>query len=146
MTTASARLTLWDVVAGHARSRPDHLAIGDGEHRFTWRELAARVERAAAALQQSGVREGERVLWLGQNSFRVEELLLACARLGAVFCPANWRQQPDELAFVIDDLAPVVIIDQDEEVGDTTRAGIAAARHTAGRVIVPDADGPDSYE
>ena len=36
--------------------------------------------------------------------FRVQELLLACARLGAVFCPANWRQQPDELAFVIDDL------------------------------------------
>ena len=57
-----------------------------------------------------------------------------------MLCPANWRQQPDELAFVIDDLTPVVIIDQDEEVGATTRAGIAAAHHTAARVIVHDVD------
>src|SRR5260370_26024219 len=63
-----------------------------------------------------------------------------------MLCPANWRQQPDELAFVIDDLAPVVIVDQDEEVGATTRAGIAAAHHSAARVIVHDVDGPDSYE
>ena len=32
--------------------------------------------------------------------------LLAAAKLGAMFCPANWRQTPDELAFVIDDLDP----------------------------------------
>jgi long-chain acyl-CoA synthetase len=142
----TGRLTLWDVLANHARARPDQLAIGDGEMRLTWSELAPRVERAAAALQHAGVREGERVLWLGQNSFRVQELLLACSRLGARFCPANWRQQPDELAFVIDDLSPVVIVTQDEEVGDTVRAGVAAAHHRAARTIVHDADGPDSYE
>ena len=47
------------------------------------------VERCASALHAAGVTEGDRVLWLGQNSFRVQELLLACARLGALFCPVE---------------------------------------------------------
>ncbi len=146
MSTATGRLTLSDVLANHARSRPDELAVGDGALRFTWRELAARVERVAAALHGAGVREGDRVMWLGQNSFRVQELLLACARTGAQFCPVNWRQQPDELAFVIDDLAPVVAVTQDEEVGETVRAGLRAAQHVPARIVVHDADGTDSYE
>ena len=44
-----------------------------------------------------------------------------------MFCPANWRQQPDELAFVIDDLAPAVVVWQEEEVGPSVRAGRARA-------------------
>ena len=144
MVAGRARLS--DVLDEHVRVRPGALAVADGERTLTWLELGRRVDQCAAALAAAGVARGERVLWLGQNSFRVQELLLACARLGAMLCPANWRQQPDELAFVIDDLAPVVIIDQDEEVGATTRAGIAAAHHTAALVIVHDVDGPDSYE
>lgn len=142
----TSRLTLFDVVANHARSRPDHLAIGDGDVRLSWRDFATRIERTAVALHDAGVREGERVLWLGQNSFRVQELLLACARLGALFCPANWRQQPEELAFVIDDLEPVVVVTQQEEVGDTVDAGLAAAHHSPARTVVHDAEGADSYE
>jgi long-chain acyl-CoA synthetase len=87
------------------------------------------VHRAANVLRSAGVGPGDRVLWLGQNSFRLEELLLACCELGAMFCPANWRQQPEELAFVIDDLAPAVVVTQHEEVGEA----IAAARELATR-------------
>ena len=78
-----------------------------------------------------GVREGDRVLWLGQNSFRVLEALLAAAKLGAVFCPANWRQSADELAFVIDDTKAKVVVWQDEEIGDTVRAGRELAEASA---------------
>ena len=73
-----------------------------------------------------GVGPGDRVAWLGQNSFRVQELLLACCEIGAMFCPVNWRQQPDELAFVIDDLAPTIVVWQEEEVGPAVRAGARA--------------------
>ena len=76
----------------------------DGDLRLTWPEFDDRVNQLANALRtEAGVGEGDRVLWLGQNSFRVLEGLLAAAKLGAVFCPANWRQSADELAFVIDD-------------------------------------------
>ncbi|MBO3746644.1 AMP-binding protein [Streptosporangiaceae bacterium NEAU-GS5] len=103
-------LTLYDVLAEHARSRPSGTAVVDGEVRLTYPELAERVARAAGALAAAGVEQGSRVLWLGQNSHRVLELLLACSRLGAIFCPANWRQSADELRFVVDDLKPSVVV------------------------------------
>ena len=45
------------------------------------------------------------------------ETLLAAARLGAMFCPANWRQSPAELAALLEDLEPHAVIWQDEEIG-----------------------------
>ncbi|MFD1937397.1 AMP-binding protein [Nonomuraea mangrovi] len=103
-------LTLSDVLAEHARSRPQVTAVVDGEVRLSYPELDARVTRLARALKGRGVTAGERVLWLGQNSHAVLELLLACSRLGAIFCPANWRQSTDELRFVVEDLAPAVVV------------------------------------
>ncbi|GGS45759.1 long-chain acyl-CoA synthetase [Planobispora rosea] len=104
------QLTLSDVLAEHARSRPQVTAVVDGEVRLTYPELDERVTRLANALAARGVTAGERVLWLGRNAHAVLELLLASSRLGAIFCPANWRQSADELAFVLDDLAPKVVV------------------------------------
>lgn len=158
---ATQRRTLADVLRTHARTRPDALAFADpdGDVRLTWSQAAARVHRCAQALRAAGVGPGDRVLWLGQNSFRLQELLLACCEIGARFCPANWRQQPDEIAFVIDDLEPAVVVAQREEVGDTVRAGRDRARHAcrwldhdtgeyeefvaAADPVDPDADAPD---
>jgi long-chain acyl-CoA synthetase len=122
----SASLTLAELVGQHARARPDGRAVADGDLRLTWAELDRRAALVAGALDLG---HGDRVLWLGQNSFRVQELLIACARAGAMFCPANWRGTADELAFVIDDLTPTVVIGQDEEVGDAVAAARAAADH-----------------
>jgi acyl-CoA synthetase (AMP-forming)/AMP-acid ligase II len=57
------------------------------------------------------------VLWLGQNSARVLEGILACARIEAIFCPANWRQSEAELAFVLEDVEPALVLWQQEEIG-----------------------------
>ena len=131
MTRRTQRRTLADVLRSHGRTRPDRLAFADGDVQLTWAEADARVTRVARALQSEGVTAGDRVLWLGQNSFRLQELLLACCKLGALFCPANWRQQPDELAFVIDDLAPTVVVWQHHEVGPAVAAGRARTRAAA---------------
>ncbi|TDE32271.1 AMP-dependent synthetase, partial [Nonomuraea mesophila] len=103
-------LSLSDVLADHARSRPGVTAVVDGATRLTYPELDARVTRLAGALAGLGVGGGDRVLWLGRNSCAVLELLLACSRLGAVCCPANWRQSEDELRFVLADLTPSVVV------------------------------------
>src|SRR5262245_57646681 len=134
----TARRTLADVLRTHASSRPDGLAFVDGDVLLTWTEANARVNRVARALRDAGVGAGDRVLWLGQNSFRLAELLLACCKVGALFSPANWRQQPAELAFVIDDLDPQVVVWQQEEVGDTVLAGQALAREQRARWIGHD--------
>src|SRR5438045_2380457 len=125
-------LTLGDILRENRRSQPQRTAVVDGDVRLTWPQFDDRVNQLADALHtHSGVGEGDRVLWLGQNSFRVLEALLAAAKLGAVFCPANWRQSADELAFVIDDTKAKVVIWQDEEIGDTVRAGRALAAASA---------------
>ncbi len=149
----TARLTLADTLRSYARSRAGALCLGDGNVRLTWRETDRRTNQVANALRGAGVGSGDRVLWLGQNSFRLQELLLACAKLGAMFCPANWRQGPDELAFVIDDLSPSVVVAQETDVGDAVRAGRERAT-TAGdaRWLWHDIDegqldgGSDAYE
>lgn len=107
-------LTLGDVLDEHRRGRPHGIAVVDGEIRLTYPQLADRVDRLAGALAADGVGPGERVVWLGRNSFRVLELLLACGRLGAIFCPANWRQSADEIAYLLDDLTPKVVVAEDD--------------------------------
>jgi long-chain acyl-CoA synthetase len=119
-------LTLSDVLAEHARSRPQVTAVVDGDVRLTYPDLDARVTRLADALASRGVAPGERVLWLGQNAHAVLELLLACSRLGAVFCPANWRQSADELRFVVDDLTPRVVVWEPSEATAAVHGAVAA--------------------
>jgi acyl-CoA synthetase (AMP-forming)/AMP-acid ligase II len=143
----TSRLTLADVLSGHARARPDRLALADGDVHLTWADLSGRVSKLASALAAEGVGLGTRVLWLGQNSFRIQEMLLACSLLGAGFCPANWRQTPDELAFVIDDLEPRVVVWQEEEVGETAVAARGESSTASNALwLVHDRGGPDSYE
>ncbi|MGC5016136.1 AMP-binding protein [Streptosporangium sp. DT93] len=139
------RLTLSDVLAEHARSRPLATAVVDGETRLTYPELDARVTRLAAALAARGVTAGERVLWLGRNHHAVLELLLAASRLGAVFCPANWRQSADELSFVLEDLAPRVVVWEESEAAaplsgeEWIRAGAAYEAFLRDAPGIPDA-------
>ena len=120
-------LTLGDVLREHRRSRPLATATVDGDVRLTYAELDARVNRLANALRDAGVGAGDRILWLGQNSFRLLECLLAAAKLGAYFCAANWRQSAEELTFVLDDMAAAVVVHQAAEIGETVQAARAAS-------------------
>jgi long-chain acyl-CoA synthetase len=136
---------LGDLLREHRRSWPQQLAVVDGDVRLTYPELDDRVNRAANALAAAGVGAGDRILWLGQNSFRIVELLFAAAKLGAILCPANWRQTFDELAFVLDDLQPSVVVWQEQEIGARVRAARERAPGGA-RWLQHDDDGPESYE
>ena len=142
-------LTFADVLREQRRSRPEQVAVVDSDFnrdfRLTYPELDDRANRLANALAAAGVGVGDRILWLGQNSFRVVETLAAAAKIGAMFCPANWRQSADELAFVLDDVDAKVVVWQDEEIGATVRA----ARELAGSSALwlqHDAGGDGSYE
>lgn len=137
--------TIGDVVREQRRSRRPAVAVVDGPDRRTWPELDDRVNRLADALARDGFATGDRILWMGQNSAHLLEAFLAAAKLGGVLCPVNWRQSAAELAFVLDDLDPAVVLWQEEEVGPTVREARALAGGAA-RWIQHDGDGPDGYE
>ena len=139
------RYGLGDLLHEQGRSRRDSVAVVDGEHRFTFRQLDERVNRLASVLLQRGVGRGDRILWLGQNSFRVLEVLLASARVGAILCPANWRASAAEVARTMQDFEPKVVFWQDAEIGAInrdTRGNWQRDSHW----IQHDGEGPDDYE
>ncbi|QRY42716.1 AMP-binding protein [Mycolicibacterium boenickei] len=138
-------LTLSDVCSEHRRRYPSRVAVIDGKSRFTWPEFDDRVNQAARLLQHHGVGRGDRVLWLAQTSSRFLELMLGCARIGAMICPVNWRQSAEELAFVTDDFDPKVIVWQQEEIGEQA-TGARALTGNSAEWIQHDCDDPSGYE
>ena len=142
---AAVSINFSDVCRENARRFPHGIAAIDGDVRYTWPQFDARVDRVASLLASRGVSQGDRVLWLAQTSVRFLELMVACARLGAMICPANWRQSADEIVFVIEDFDPAVIVWQDEEIGARVRAARDAA--TTGAIwIQHDTGAEDGYD
>jgi acyl-CoA synthetase (AMP-forming)/AMP-acid ligase II len=134
-----------DVLREHRRSRPNMLAVVDGDTRLSWPELDLRVNRLSNLLLSSGLTEGSRILWLGQNSFRLFEALLAAAKIGAMVCPVNWRMSSDEIASVIDDFTPHITLWQHTDIGEALLEAKNKASYQ-GRWIQHDGDDENSYE
>lgn len=93
-----------------AQRRPTQQAMVLGPCRLTYAALAAEVDRCARAMFAAGVRRGDRVAVLATP--RPESLIcfLASARLGAMFTGLNHRFKLDELAYVVGDSAPRLLI------------------------------------
>ena len=93
----------YDWIAHHAAARPDKTAVIDvrTSRSYTYAELDRRVDRLAAGLHGDlGVAAGDRVAVLAQNTSEIFEVQFACARLGAIFVPLNWRLTAPELDFI----------------------------------------------
>src|SRR5438045_1270743 len=69
----------------------------DGVHRYTWGELASRVQRLAPAPEQRGVKRGDRVATLAWTTYRHLELYSAIPCFGALFHMLNRRLSFDQL-------------------------------------------------
>ena len=76
---------------------------------LTYGELDDRAGRAAALLAARGIGEGDRVAILCRNRVAFFELLFACARIGAILVPLNWRMPATELAPLVADSAPALL-------------------------------------
>jgi acyl-CoA synthetase (AMP-forming)/AMP-acid ligase II len=76
--------TIGDIPREHRRTFPGRIATVDGELRLTWEAFDDRVNQLANALVADGFGPGDRILWLGQNSFRILEALCAAAKVGGI--------------------------------------------------------------
>src|SRR3954447_12458982 len=65
---------------------PDKVALihGDGDT-VTYRQLADGTDRVSSLLWSRGIRKGDRVAFLGENSPEFLQVLFGAAQLGAVF-------------------------------------------------------------
>lgn len=102
ITAMSKRvMNLSGFLAQTARRLPDETGFVWGEKSWSWSALQRRVDAMAAALQSEfGVVKGDRILIQSQNCNQMFESMFACFHLGAVWVPANFRQTPDEVAYL----------------------------------------------
>jgi fatty-acyl-CoA synthase len=78
--------------------------------RFTYAALEARTGAVAAWLAGAGVGRGDRVGLLALNGVEVLDALFACARLGAILVPYNWRLHAAELGELLRRTDPAVLL------------------------------------
>ena len=91
------------LVTRAARRLGDRPALVWGDKTWSWRDFDARVSAMAAALEDRfGVTKGDRILVQSQNCNQMFEAMFACFRLGAVYVPTNFRQTPEEVAFLLE--------------------------------------------
>lgn len=95
----------------HARFRPDAEALIDVStgRRWTYAALHQESLRWAGRLHGHGVVAGDRVAVLAHNRGETFALLFACAELGAVLFPMNWRLSPEELSWQLGNAEPRVL-------------------------------------
>lgn len=97
-------------LAATAAHHPEKPALRFAGQAISYGALAGRVGAAAARLASLGVGPGDRVAILALNRPEYLVALFACARLGAMLLPLNWRLAPAELAWIAADAKPRVLL------------------------------------
>lgn len=95
--------TLADIPDLHAARWPERTALIFEDRTISYGELAERSNQVANALLAEGLALGTRVAMLGYDSERSYEVLFGCAKAGMVIAPINWRLEPSDIAYIIQD-------------------------------------------
>jgi len=104
-------MDLADLIDRNAAFAPDKPAIHFGGTTLTYAAFASRIAAAARALKsQLGIGRGDRVAILSLNHPDYLVLLYACARLGAMLVPLNWRLAVPEQVFILSDASVKVLV------------------------------------
>ena len=138
------------------RVAPDRVALVDRARggRQTYAQLDAAADRWAGVLRARGIGRGGIVAALAGNRREMVELFFACGRVGAALLPLNWRLSAAELAPILADARPDLLIgearfrdraasvdgiwiDLDDEAPD-----LLAAPYPSGDDVEVDADDP----
>ena len=106
-------MNIGTIPAKTARLDPGREALIDvpNDRRMTYGELDERVRRLANAfLDELGLTKGDRVGILSKNCIEYMEIYYACARCGLIAQPVNWRLGLPEMARILNDGDPSVVI------------------------------------
>jgi malonyl-CoA/methylmalonyl-CoA synthetase len=115
---------------------------------LTFGEVNARAGATAAALRGRGLGAGDRVVVHLANSFEFIDLFLACLRTGIIMVPANVLYKERELAHIVADAEPKLVVSGSPELfpaetrvvgpGQLTHADHADDAETASPTTTPN--------
>lgn len=106
-----------EMLSKRAELTPERIALVELEtgERYTYAGLNERANRLANFMHDElGVQPGDQVSILAKNSIVYIDLFYGLPKIGAIFAPFNWRLTARELAYMINDLEPKVLIVESE--------------------------------
>lgn len=89
--------TLVEALQRVAARKPHAPALLSERRSLTWAELSREVDQVAALLTSIGVGEGDAVGFMITKRPEVVTGFLACARIGAIYAPINFKLHPDRV-------------------------------------------------
>ncbi|MDY6856919.1 MAG: long-chain-fatty-acid--CoA ligase [Thermodesulfobacteriota bacterium] len=78
--------------------------------RWTYSQLNDRANRLANGLVKLGVEKGDRIGIIQVNCNQYIESYFACAKLGAILVPLNFRAKADELKYMVDNAKAKILL------------------------------------
>ncbi len=103
-------MTIDGWIADGAARHPDKPALIFEGDTLNYSDFLDEITTCAGGLVERGVDRGDRVAWYGLNHSEVFILLFACARIGAILTPLNWRLSKGEIAEVVASCAPKLTV------------------------------------
>jgi crotonobetaine/carnitine-CoA ligase len=139
-TLAPSQRTLPALLELQARRHGDRVLVRTERDSLTYAEALARAAACAGALAAEGVGRGDRVAVLSENRLEVVELLLGCAWLGATLVPVNTALRGGQLAHVLGDSSPRLLVLEPEHAGFVDDVASVAAPRWLLDVPLPSGD------
>ena len=104
-------MDLCSLIERNAAFTPDKPAIHFDDETLSYAAFSKRIAQTARALRSEfGINKGDRVAVLSQNRPDYLVLLYACARLGAILVPMNWRLAVAEQMYILSDATPKALV------------------------------------
>ncbi|MBX3029277.1 MAG: long-chain fatty acid--CoA ligase [Chloroflexi bacterium] len=127
-------------ITDRGRLTPDRVAIDHAQGRVTYRQLDRESAHLAAELLERGLRRGDRVAVLSDNRPEYVTLFFACARIGLILTPLNWRLAAPELAYQLDHSEPALLVVSEERRSQAmTALGVARVQPPLRDIAEPPA-------
>ncbi|HUZ51517.1 MAG TPA: AMP-binding protein [Streptosporangiaceae bacterium] len=125
-----------DIPRLNAAKYPGQFAVSrEAAEARTWQELNGRVNQLARVLLEHGAAKGDKVMLLAKNRIECVEAFFACAKIGVVYSPINWRFVPAEIEYVLGDSGCAILL-CDTEYAGTIRAMRAEGRTAGVRTVI----------
>ncbi|MBD0023608.1 AMP-binding protein [Gordonia pseudamarae] len=119
-------MNIADLVRHWGRTRPAQDAIAFAGTYQSWSEFDRATDALARGLATRGVTKGDRVAVMMLNCPELAQIMIATVKLGAICVPLNFRLTGHELAPMIVDSAPKVVVVEDMFAGLLDIAAAAA--------------------
>lgn len=100
---------------------PDDLAVAHGDRRIFWPDFTARSNRLARALQDLGIKPGDKAGFYMRNQPEYMEAMAACFKASLSPVNVNYRYLDEELVYIIDNSDSTVVFFDTEFIAEVER-------------------------